>query len=265
MTKKTNPPLITETAFECPHCGAYTTQYWFDLYANPREKNSTPNIPKKESIKHILEDRETPEEVKQNFLRWVDRLALGLVLIQKMSDSKYVYNDVENLHLSKCYNCNKVAVWVHNSLLFPREKTGISPNQDLPEDIIHDFEEARSIIGESPRGAAALLRLCVQKLCVHLGEKGKNLDDDIASLVSKGLNPLVKKSLDIVRVIGNEAVHPGVIDLNDNREIANQLLGLINSIATQMISHPKNIEKLYQELPPSKREAIEKRDKKLNK
>jgi len=179
-----------------------------------------------------------------------------------IDSSKYVYYDIENLHLSKCYNYNKVAVWVHGSLLFPKEKSGINPNQDLPEEIIHDFDEARSIISESPRGAAALLRLCIQKLCIHLGEKGKSIDEDIASLVTKGLNPLVQKSLDIVRVIGNEAVHPGIIDLNDNRDIANELLSLINSIADQMLSHPKNIEALYEKLPENKRKAIEKRDKK---
>jgi len=263
MIKKINPPSIAKTAFDCPHCGAYTTQYWFNVYANSREKNSIPDIPSKESRQQILEDREMPKEVQQEIIRWYDQLLLGLVLIKERDSSGYYYNNVNNLHLSRCYNCNKVAVWVHDSLLFPKEKTGINPNQDLPEDIVHDFEEARSIIGESPRGAAALLRLCVQKLCMHLGEKGKNLDDDIASLVSKGLNPLVQKSLDIVRVIGNEAVHPGVIDLNDNREIANQLLDLINSIADQMISHPKDVEKLYEKLPASKRKAIEKRDKKL--
>ena len=65
-----------------------------------------------------------------------------------------------------------------------------------------------------------------------------------------------------MRVIGNEAVHPGVIDLNDDSDIANELLSLINSIAEQMISHPKNIETLYAKLPESKRKAIEKRDKK---
>jgi hypothetical protein len=264
MVEKTNPPSIAETAFDCPHCGAYTTQYWFDIYTNPREKNSIPHIPNKESMNHILEDGETPDEVKQRIIRWINRLAPGLVLLQKRSDSKYVYNDVENLYLSQCYNCNKVAVWVHKSLLFPKEKAGINPNQDLPEDIIHDFNEARSIIGESPRGAAALLRLCVQKLCVHLKEKGKSIDEDIASLVAKGLNPLVQKSLDIVRVVGNDSVHPGVIDLNDNRDIANELLALINSIADQMISHPKNVEALYGKLPENKRKAIEKRDKKQN-
>ena len=132
----------------------------------------------------------------------------------------------------------------------------------MPDEITRDFEEARSILGESSRGAAALLRLCVQKLCIHLGEKGKTIDDDIASLVSKGLNPLVQKSLDIVRVIGNEAVHPGVIDLNDDRDTASQLLYLINSITDQMISHPKHVEAMYEKLPAGKREAIEKRNEK---
>jgi hypothetical protein len=136
------------------------------------------------------------------------------------------------------------------------------PNQDLPNEVLRDFEEARTILGLSPRGAAALLRLCVQKLCIHLGEKGKNIDDDIASLVKNGLNPLVQKSLDIVRVIGNEAVHPGVIDLNDDRDTASQLLNLINSIADQMISHPKQVEAMYEKLPESKRAAIEKRNEK---
>jgi hypothetical protein len=151
---------------------------------------------------------------------------------------------------------------VHDNLLFPNEKLGIHPNPDLSENIIHDFEEARAILGLSPRGAVALLRLCVQNLCIHLGEKGKNIDDDIASLVSKGLNPVVQKSLDIVRVIGNEAVHPGVLDIKDDRDTASQLLVLINSIADQMISHPKQVEELYKKLPAEKRKAIEKRNDK---
>ncbi|WP_424033423.1 DUF4145 domain-containing protein [Methylocella sp.] len=49
----------------------------------------------------------------------------------------------------------------------------------------------------------------MQKLCVELGEKGKNIDDDIANLVKKGLSPELQQALDILRVIGNEAVHHG--------------------------------------------------------
>jgi hypothetical protein len=105
-----------------------------------------------------------------------------------------------------------------------------------------------------------VLRLCIQKLCKHLGEKGENLDDDIGNLVKKGLNPLVQKSLDVVRVIGNEAVPPGVIDPKDDRDTALQLLKFVNAIAVQMISLPKNVETLYQKLPERKRKAIEVKD-----
>ncbi len=261
MSKPPVPPSISETAFDCPHCGAFTTQYWFNLHAQSIDKNSPPHIPNEETKTRIKEAKDLPEEAKQNFLDRCEQMDTGLVFLEK-NDGRYIYNSVSNLHLSKCFNCKKIAIWVHGNLVFPKDKTGVSPNPDLPENIIHDFEEARGILGDSSRGAVALLRLCVQKLCIHLGEKGKNIDDDIASLVSKGLNPLVQKSLDIVRVIGNEAVHPGVIDLNDDRDTASQLLVLINSIADQMISHPKNVEDLYGKLPETKREAIEKRNDK---
>ena len=61
----------------------------------------------------------------------------------------------------------------------------------------------------------------------NLGEKGEKLDDDIANLVKRGLNPTVQKSLDIVRVIGNEAVHPGVLDLKDDRDTAINRVGAL--------------------------------------
>ncbi|HZR18431.1 MAG TPA: DUF4145 domain-containing protein [Verrucomicrobiae bacterium] len=155
-----------------------------------------------------------------------------------------------------------MAVWVHNQLLFPLNKVGPLPNQELPPEIISDFEEARGIVTASPRGAAALLRLSIQKLCKHLGESGKNIDGDIASLVKKGLNPTIQQALDIVRVIGNEAVHPGAMDLRDDRDIALHLFELVNGIADQMISHPKKVTELYAKLPEAKRKAIAARDRK---
>ena len=261
MSKEPSPPSISGTAFDCPHCGAYTTQYWFDVYANSREKNAVPLFPDEQMRKRISSDKNIPDEAKTKLFEWCEKLDSGLIHLEK-NEGKYVYREAINLNLSQCYNCNKVAIWVHTNLIFPNKKIGLQPNPDLPAQIARDYEEARAILGDSPRGAAALLRLCVQKICIHLGEKGKNIDDDIASLVTKGLNPLVQKSLDTVRVIGNEAVHPGVIDLDDDRDTASQLLILINSIADQMISHPKKIEELYGKLPISKREAIEKRDSK---
>lgn len=253
-------PSVAETAFSCPHCGAYTTQHWFSLRGRPMSAESrTPGIPGPNYKEKIERDREVPSDLKIRLLEWYERMASGLVFFESVR-SEYWDLSVNNLHLSECYNCNKLAVWVHESLLFPSHKTGTRPNPDLPDEITRDFEEARSIVDQSPRGAAALLRLCVQKLCKHLGEKGRNIDDDIAALAKKGLNPVVRQSLDIVRVIGNEAVHPGTIDLNDDRETALRLFDLVNAITEQMISHPKKVQEMYSKLPESKRQAIEKRD-----
>ena len=49
-----------------------------------------------------------------------------------------------------------------------------------------------------------------------MGEKGKDINTDIGNLVKKGLPIKVQESLDILRVIGNEAVHPGQLDLKDD-------------------------------------------------
>jgi hypothetical protein len=94
----------------------------------------------------------------------------------------------------------------------------------------------------------------------HLGEKGKNINDDIASLVRSGLDPSVQQALDALRVIGNNAVHPLELDLRDDTETVNALFGLLNFIVEDRIARPKKLTQLYQGLPEGAREAIERRD-----
>ena len=266
MSKTPTPPSITATAFDCPHCAAFTTQHWHKLHADRvGEQERVPSIPDSETRERISSAKDLDVEQKERLLLWVDKILAGLIILDRNQRGAYVYNDVGNLHLSECYNCKKIAVWVHGSLVFPPHRSGAAPNVDLPQDLLADFEEARTIVCSSPRGAAALMRLVIQKLCAHLGEKGKNIDDDIASLVSKGLNPLVQKALDVVRVIGNEAVHPGTIDLKDDRDTAVRLFGLVNAIADQMITHPKSVQEMYDQLPSGKLAAIDTRNEKAKK
>jgi hypothetical protein len=94
----------------------------------------------------------------------------------------------------------------------------------------------------------------------HLGETGKNINDDIKSLVSKGLSALVQKALDYCRVVGNNAVHPGEIVINDTPDVAMKLFSMINFIVEDRITKPKEIEALYNELPEDSRKQIESRD-----
>lgn len=169
-----------------------------------------------------------------------------------------------SIYQSKCKNedCLKSCLWIDEKMVLPDQEGIPFPNDDLAEDIRKDYLEARSIVNKSPRGAAALLRLCIQKLCKQLGESGKDLNADIASLVKKGLRQSIQQSLDIVRVTGNEAVHPGVIDLKDNREIALKLFELVNLIAEVLITESKRIDELYEIVVPQvKKEAIAQRDK----
>jgi hypothetical protein len=258
-------PTVRQAAFSCPHCGAYTSQTWFELHAKDRgDKDPLPWIPNGEDRFRLEQNRDIPEESKASVYEWFDQIKSGLVFVEQTKEGTYCDHTTTNLHLSKCYVCKKIAVWVHEALVFPASKFDVPPNADLPDSIKKDFEEARRIVDGSPRGAAALLRLCVQKLCKHLGKPGKNIDDDIGSLVKDGLNPLVQQSLDIVRVVGNESVHPGTIDLNDDKDTAIRLFELVNAIADQMISHPKNVKEMYSKLPELKRKAIEKRDSKVS-
>ncbi|WP_353684517.1 DUF4145 domain-containing protein [Thermodesulfovibrio sp. 3907-1M] len=63
------------------------------------------------------------------------------------------------------------------------------PNSDMPKEVRLDYEETAQIAKFSPRGAAALLRLAIQKLVKYLGEDEKNLNQAIGTLVKKGLPP----------------------------------------------------------------------------
>ncbi|WP_183265304.1 DUF4145 domain-containing protein [Acidocella aromatica] len=143
---------------------------------------------------------------------------------------------------------------------YPSSGSAPPPNSDIPDGIRADYQEAAAILSRSPRGAAALLRLAIQKICQHLGLPGRHLDTDIGALVQRGLLPAVQQALDAVRVIGNNAVHPGQLDLTDDPQSAATLFLLINLIAEQLITAPKQAQAIYDSLPEGARNAISRRD-----
>lgn len=170
-------------------------------------------------------------------------------------------NFVAILESAICSHCHDRSVWVEERMVYPASGTAPLSNPDMPEDAARDYMEAREIVAVSARGAAALLRLAIQRLCPHLGEKGKNINEDIKNLVAKGLPAGVQQALDAVRVIGNESVHPGQIDLDDQPETAQALFRLVNIIVEKMITDPKEIQAVYDSLPVDKLKGIEDRDK----
>ena len=192
-----------------------------------------------------------------------------------------------SLFLSHCTSCDKKAVWALLpdwklvierirkgepesaegdpkiiELVYPRRSNVPDPNDDLPEDIKQDYREAASVLGNSPRSSAALLRLCLQKLCVHFGQPGKDINKDIGELVAAGtIRQTIQLAMDTVRISGNESVHPGELQLGDDKDLALDLFVLINLIADEAITQPKRILALYNKMPENKRQGVQDRDR----
>lgn len=177
-----------------------------------------------------------------------------------------------NYQLCKCNVCNGESIWLTSetvtpsgnsatigNLVYPDTPGFPLPSSDMPEDIQTDYMEARNIANRSPRGAAALLRLALQKLCEELGYD-QNLNQAIGQMVDAGLPKKVQQLWDIIRIAGNESVHPGTIDLNEDPKMVSSLFKFINLIVEKMITEPKEIDELYSSLPEDKLKSIEKRD-----
>ncbi|MBI6611605.1 DUF4145 domain-containing protein [Pseudomonas simiae] len=168
----------------------------------------------------------------------------------------------------KCDHCEQNSVWLRygegddeGRLIYPDQLAVPHGHEAMPKECLADFDEAREICERSPRGAAALLRLCLQKLLVHLGGKGEKIDTDIKALVANGLDEHVQQALDVIRVTGNNAVHPLEMNLEDDHESVLVLFEMINFIVEERISRPLKTKDRFANLPEKARLAIEKRDK----
>lgn len=223
-------------SFNCPHCGAFAHHPWYKLLAEADWEN-----------------------------RGAPYKAEDLAGIEPSADRVQGYADVHAFRIgsawiTECSACKRIAFWDGWSMVHPRVSTAPLPNPDLPDDCLAVYKEAAAIVQMSPRGASALLRLAIQMLCKHLGEPGKDINTDIGSLVKKGLPEQIRKALDAIRVIGNESVHPGSIEMSDNVDVAIKLFHALNVVASAMITQPKEIDALYALVPPSKQAYADKRD-----
>lgn len=174
----------------------------------------------------------------------------------------FFYGNSKNLILSmsRCNACSKSHLWLDSKMILPEQKLLIEPVDEMPEDVKDLFLEARDVFYLSPKSSGALLRLSLQLLCKNLGEEGKNINKDIGNLVKKGLDLRMQKFFDAIRIVGNESVHPGELNLNENPEMVAKLFLFINKIVEKMIIEPKEMDDFFGQLPEDKVKGIEKRD-----
>lgn len=259
------PPNIKEKRFSCPHCHAFADQVWLNLTLheisrNYNESTGLPSLP----VPDQLQPADFNDEKQfQSSVQFAEKISREKPFLNHEFKQHTSTQRLCNCFAARCISCGEFSIWVHKQMVYPKISKGILPNPDMPEYIQKLFDEARQIAGDSPRGAAALLRLCIQHICIHL-DAGEKINDAIAKLVKDGLNPTIQKALDTVRVIGNEAVHPGTIEFEDDSEVVNSLFQLVNMICDELISAPKRVAEMYESLPEPKREGIAKRDKSSN-
>jgi hypothetical protein len=136
------------------------------------------------------------------------------------------------------------------------------PHPQMPEDVKHEYIEAKSVFQYSTRSAGALLRLAAERLVRSLvPDDTKDLYKMIGQLVEQGLSTEIQQALDIVRVTGNSFVHAGQLVDDDDIVTVKELFRLLNTIVDDQIAKKGRIAQLYAELPEEKRRGIEDRDK----
>lgn len=221
------PPEFQKSAFNCPWCKAYSTQIWFEM---------------------IPSTNEGPTFFTMNLSE--------CVAFWNNSQT----NNFNKIYVARCSHCNKYTLWVDEKLIIPSASIIPPADNDMPKEVAEFYNEAASVFSLSPRSSAALLRLALQVLLKELGESGKNINNDIGNLVKKGLPIEVQQAADIIRVTGNQAVHPGTIDFDDNPDTASTLFTIINLIVRYMITEPKQVNGIFDTLPESVTQQIKKRD-----
>jgi Domain of unknown function (DUF4145) len=258
------PPTPDSTSFNCPRCGALAQQFWYELLATQMDKDSHPTW-FREDLKQFLNGPDAPHDwpsdEKEKFLVMAERVNAEDVFFHG-NQNPYNPPQIKNLHVSRCYRCDDLSVWIGRKLAYPETSTEFQASADMPDMVRRDFVEAAAIFGRSPRAAAALLRVAIEKLCNEINGKQLSIFNGIGELVKKGLDEKIQKALDIVRVTGNDAVHPGQIDFNDTPQDAERLFKLVNLIVDKLITIPKEIDAVYDGIPEEKRKAIEQRDSK---
>jgi hypothetical protein len=234
--KNYRAPSHNFNAFNCPHCHDFQNHSWYDVTW--------------ESKKDEMHCSDFENQLGE---------------IEADSYSKFHKNFLKMAH---CQKCAEYSIWQNEIMIYP-DDTGIDPpNPDLNDDIKTDYLEAASIVNKSPRGACALLRLAIEKLCDYfLKQNNKSielskydLNAKINLLSGQDLTTTRAKrlltQLQLIRIIGNEAVHPGEMDLRGDQKTATELFPFINMIAEEMITAPKKEKEMLYNLPKNKTQEI---------
>ncbi len=156
-------------------------------------------------------------------------------------------NSGETLSLGTCERCDRFSLWIDGAMIYPSSAELPLPRMEMPEDVRQIYLEARRTLGASPRAASALLRLAIQGLISHLGET-QDIAESLESLKRRGLDEKIQVALRRVRMVGEEAIEPGMIDPRDGEETAKVLFDILNLIVDALMVQPRRVDEMLGKL-----------------
>jgi Domain of unknown function (DUF4145) len=242
-------PQLGAESFSCPHCHAVAHQDWYSLFLKP--ENATEVVVLTLEALMLAKGSESDQ--------FLQRLKDNVLAYEYQEHPRTLKVKLLNLHVSRCYNCKGFTVWVRDRLVFPirgdelpeivevdfreiaedvqapaedvqhSEEDVQEPAEDVDESS-EDFEEAAAVLNKSPRAAAALIRICIQNMMPLLKETGKNLDENISSLVRKGLEAEIQQAMDVLQVIRRNPGHESHVDLRDETAATTRMLESLKEI-----------------------------------
>jgi hypothetical protein len=249
-------PTIDQLAFNCPHCHALARQFWFSVHADPLKADEKPVVANGETAA-ALAFADADESERERKVKWAERMASGRPFLEVRREFRN--RDVRNVSISYCFNCNEICLWVVDQLVWPRCASGQEQKLHASPDVRLENEEASHTLDASPRGAAAFLRLAIEKLCKDLGNSEESPRPEVAPHFQEDLDARVQKVLDAMRIIESNATPPDPIGVADTPATAETLSGLVNMICEKMIIEPRHLQALYTKMRDGAQSAFEQR------
>ena len=266
-------PRCLKNYFTCPHCKYHNRMTWeLDGSIDRSERITKIETIFSASCCHCgkksiwLWDKESDEK----FSKYLDNINMD--------------NKEKNLtHLSFYFNKETEETLVaaggairSSQRQFLKDKTSINfkliypeiciePNSNMPKDVKTIFVEASSILNNSPRASAALLRLALEKLLTHLNKKskGNNLFNAINKYIDdENLEPTLKKICHLLRINGNDNIHESnEIEESVSLRLTRDSFDMFNFFVDEAITRKKRAEefasKYKEEIPKQKRSCLE--------
>ena len=154
----------------------------------------------------------------------------------------------ETLSLGTCEKCSRFSLWIDGEMIYPPSADLPLPRMEMPEEVRAVYLEARRTLDASPRAASALLRLAIRGLISHLGETD-DIAENLEYLKKQGLDEKIQVALQRVRMVGEGAVEPGMIDSGDGDETARVLFEILNLIVDALMVQPRRVDEMLGKLP----------------